>query len=224
MHIKSIYINGFLSFNNFNFTFKKENNVIVGTNGTGKTNYKCSVDIRLWLFRLYGKWNISDKEKEVKIEIEFEEENKVLFNKLFIIYLIQTFINFMPYPILNLENIIDYIKELNMFTLPIFIKCYYKNEKFMRKIYFALCENCDNKNLSDLKNHSEPCKIYKICKYIDNIDNYSSNMFNPSKQLFDEFIVKMKALNIFKVDNIENYSENDRFEALKKYFTIYLYG
>ena len=39
MYISKIYIDGLLSFNNFNLELKKGTNIIVGPNGVGKSNF-----------------------------------------------------------------------------------------------------------------------------------------------------------------------------------------
>src|SRR5277367_52207 len=77
MKIISVRINGFRSFNNFHLKFKGRENVIVGTNGTGKTNLLdiintvLSNNFRDLIHHISEKKCTDIEEKYVEIELEF---------------------------------------------------------------------------------------------------------------------------------------------------------
>ena len=124
MNINKVKINGFSSF--YDFKIKKisdRENIIIGTNGTGKTNFLNLVTTALSPNHQHLLHNMFKKQRGVYIEIyiKLSESNLLLFTKMFSLYIIikLSFPNSHTYTSANLNKLIEMLSTMNLFNKPI---------------------------------------------------------------------------------------------------------
>jgi predicted ATP-dependent endonuclease of OLD family len=83
MHIKKIEINGFATFDNFKLKLNKHHNLIVGTNGVGKTNLIHIISSAFNNPSLLSGFTNNTDNKYIKINTRFKRRELIFLNNLF---------------------------------------------------------------------------------------------------------------------------------------------
>src|SRR5579872_6682783 len=96
VHIKKVKINGFLSFNDFKITLNKSLNIIVGTNGTGKTNLFKLINAALHFDEMKNdliKSLNGDMKPSICIDLVLDDNERAFFNNMYIIWSMKDYCN-----------------------------------------------------------------------------------------------------------------------------------
>lgn len=224
MYITRVEINGFMSFNDFELRLQKQLNIILGTNGTGKTNILRILHNALKPEnhqRLCDFINDDNNDKFIRITINFDDQEITLLNNLYILLFLKRYIH--NYNFINqdkfdeLKQIIREIKEFNDG-----ITLYFKYEKNIinRKLYLnkikCYPEQCQCRLLDDnLIFHNSNCKndscVYKkINKINNNIHNNYYEKENNRVELYNNIIHVLNEIGIFNI----SYKNKDIFDLL----------
>jgi ABC-type lipoprotein export system ATPase subunit len=222
MNINKVRINGFASFHNFEITLNTGENIIVGTNGTGKSNFldiiatAISSDYQQLSDFVYER----TADAYIQIELNLNEKGKHLFMKLFTFYIAVklSFPNSLMYTSANLDTIIKYLLNLNLFKDPILLKCSYYNKKIIRIIKFNFCEECCAENLFDIfTGHNKDCTIHKIYQYVMCINGHMNSFHTLDISQIESYIDKIQ-----KVDILQHTTNCTIPEIIKKYYKFEL--
>lgn len=231
MYINKVKINGFSSFNNFELNnMSNRENIIVGTNGTGKTNFMDLIATTLSSNYQYLLHDMHEKRRDmyVKIEIQLDDPNILLFSELFLLHVVTrlSFPNSHSYTSANLSEYFKMLESLQLFQEPIKLECRYGDKNMLRTIKFNFCDNCHNVcGLFDIHNHYKECRINKIFEYISLISTYiphtgaaiTENIRND-KSLKNKYIVEMNEIN-----NTVNPVHANRDTYINEYFVPLLH-
>ena len=99
MHITQIFINGFSSFQDFKIELEKQENIIVGTNGSGKTNFleilynTISSLTNHKIYDIFAKCISSYTNNNVEIQINISNEEAIFLQTFHIFVLLANNIN-----------------------------------------------------------------------------------------------------------------------------------
>ena len=154
MHIEEVFINGFLSFNNFKIKLDKSSNIIVGCNGVGKSNF-----LKLINTIINKKNNLEYYKSEIYNDIRRFEitivdlDVDILKMLLFINAVKSCYYNLLQglNPILNeLNCIYDKIKNFTIFDQGLKIMYDDNNKNIMYKFINCNCVEAPNHMTCDL--------------------------------------------------------------------------
>lgn len=233
MRIESIHINGFASFNDFKLKFLPGENVIVGTNGTGKSNLLEIIDTALSSefddLDSYANSTIDRDKKYIIIELNLENFADK-FNDLFHFIMLKI-IAHDNLKIIKMDNIFDKLKLLKPFSENILLNFSYSYHQLTKQIIFKKCANYKCISLYNLNRyrHNEGCYINLIHKYIEYLIYNASNFVNQininTTKIFLQEIKKIES-EIFKLDCCipQNFTkletDDDIIKELQKYYNI----
>ena len=147
MHISKVEINGFLSFNNFEVELTDKENIIVGANGTGKSNFLKLINILISDDKYIRRYmnDISSDKKYMRLHIE-NLDTKILKILFFIKVIMNRYLEFIKYPLADIKNEIEsvfkLVQKVKIFDDGIIIE-YIKKE---RRIKFNTCTCTGNLN------------------------------------------------------------------------------
>jgi len=232
MHIEEISIDGFLSFENFTIKLNQDKNIIVGTNGVGKTNFLKIINLALNNSSELTKYTNTLDNRNNSIKIKVILDNNSILKPLFIFNYISNCTKNINIPINNPSpNFVNKLKELINKEISnyseklrnfkeIVIKIELKNNNVF-KYYFIndkeinICNNTSNetykftKSIEDLikndNNHNQTNNNIGSCIY----SNFILNILNNEK-IFDEYdgISIIKLLNMeFDYQKISKYTD-----------------
>lgn len=117
VHIKKVKINGFASFNNFKVTFNESLNIIIGTNGTGKTNLFKLINAALHFDEMKSVLirSINGNAKPtISIELELNDMECTFFNNMYIIWSMKDYCNLIDQRCKAFSRAKDHIRGLNI--------------------------------------------------------------------------------------------------------------
>lgn len=216
MRINKVNIHGFMSFHDFHIDLSKTENIIVGTNGSGKTNF---LDI---VSRVVNSLcdntesfitEISDTHNNfVKIHIEFDENELILLHSLFVFCVLCNYFQIG----VKYEKLVASLYDLNIFSEGIIILCT-QQSKCITQIKFNCCD-CINANLSFNNHNSSCCLINQLITHIQLLSNIATTTNIPISQIFsDDFKIKFN-INPDQINNfiIEHYFCDDAYKILQK--------
>ncbi|AYV76546.1 MAG: ATP-dependent endonuclease [Terrestrivirus sp.] len=217
MLIKEVSINGFLSFGEVGkpFTVKfKNKNIIVGTNGTGKSNFIKLINMAIFdpdNLMYYINENI-DVEPEIKITFELDDEAHQNFRNLYVFKLLHNFLNQM-YQVniyTNSTNINELYDQLNILNYGNNIVLIAKEKKGKINVSFHVYTN-DNEEilLNDCNIHHVDIRYndntHDAYNYFKSISIWINSIFNNIDTLPIEIIKsKLFEYKYFLRENISN--------------------
>lgn len=218
MHIKKVKINGFATFHDFEIELSETQNVICGTNGTGKTTL---FNLIYQVFVEHAKINNyktgNEDNSYIHIDLHIGEETANILNELYALTYLQ-YLSRMQW-IQNYilpEKVFELVKKLNYFNNTIRIICSYHRGELIRYFEntFCECECKDNYNaMVPFCGHNETdCHIRKIF-----------NAINSCVSLFTDVDKESKILAIIKTIDESATSFSDYFSNEGSYQNNYLH-
>ena len=199
-------MNGFVSFTNFDVEFNENINVIVGNNGVGKSNFaelatntinldENKINIRDYI-------NDNNDNKYVEIHFKLNQDEIILFNKLYILGIICRYINNNTNQLVPFEHLYEYFVNVKQFDND--IKLVYKpTEKTMCTI-INTSHKCTNKfqNICfediDFSSHADDRNdlkcIYKVLS--SELKKNNKKQYNKN-DYYGEVTNKLKDINFF---------------------------
>lgn len=240
MHITNVKINGFYSHVKSEINFDDTTNIIVGTNGSGKSLFfKCIEEVLKTIIN--EKTNLdehcsSKQESYIKITIKFNNNEINVLNAILFIMMVNKY----RYNNEDYDKIWNKIEESKLFTNGIIINyLYFSDVDRFDSIIKFINNDCDCK----YKTHFDvKCTYYELINFKLNNSEYSNDheKYNKiQKYILNHFKSKLD----FKIDIINkiNYSDNvkntecDILNVIKKisscnddfllkYMSIYIYN
>jgi len=215
VHIKRVEINGFVSFDGFELDLSNKENIIVGTNGCGKTNFMKIINYALTEHMVLKNYVNQDhnSNKFIKIYLDTSDQ-KFFLNSLYVLYLAHTLNNDFR---INLTSIVTKLCDVDYFSKGIVVKCEYKNRNIIRSVVPSFCQ-CDKINfMTDYHNHKHlTCPVKKIfdeyqqiCQTPLNPPNLGSQYTNQDDYFVGHIIKLLEDNEIFEYndegENIMNF-------------------
>ena len=191
MYIHKLEINGFSTFNKFELELNKNLNIIVGTNGVGKTNLLRIISAALMDFEILKDYfNDVDDSKYINIYLKFEDNEIDFLNNLYIFSFLCklfTYVNNKS-SFINIEDIAKDLFSIQTFNFNgIILEFTYRNNEIKRQIknmndgycnkhnkYAQYMINMNFFNYNECDNNCHNKKIFAKCR--DNDDNYTKNI------------------------------------------------
>lgn len=207
MNIQKVRINGFFSFNDFELDLDRGENIIVGTNGVGKTNFLNIITTALSSDYEDLSYNVCKRtNSHVTISVILHDSNMELFKKLFTFYVATkiAFQNSNSCTSANLNNIVEKLCNNNPLTNSILIRCDYNGKNITRTIKWSSCINCNQtKNLFDIFGHSKNCEINKFYQYISIFSSFIQPIENYDENYIQYCVKQLVTLDIAKCENTD---------------------
>jgi len=230
--IDRIKISGFISFENFNIKLKQVENIIVGTNGAGKTSFIELVNLAMSSdFEHLDKYiTFSNNKQYIEIHLKFYEDDLKLLNKLFILFFVHKYVyESNSNPNINYDMMIEIASLFNLFGEGLIILCEYNNGTINRKLLTPSCE-CENVTNILNQNHwgNSKCLIkdlhcifgeyIKAKQYIDSISENPLQLSNLLQELSKNYKGLLKFcvdLGIIETNNCNVELNNENYEIQK---------
>lgn len=205
VYITNVYIDGFASFKDFSLDLSEKENIIVGTNGVGKTNFLNIIDMTL-SDHTKLKDIIDDRAKKtpiVEIHLMFNDNEVIQLNKLCVLYFLNNLIENQKYYYISIESIIEQLSTTAFFDYGVTISCQQKKKQIERTINIC-CDVCNQTHVLNVYGMNQCCVFEKIKKYFSTINNVLISVYN--EHLIDKTVDKIKER--FTHDGID-YKFND---------------
>lgn len=232
-YISRVQIKNLLSFKTFNLKLDPRENIIVGTNGSGKSNFMKLIQYMIERNREYDKQ--FDDDSEIVIEIKLSDDNKQKIMNTLLFKSIEYQSNrtmCIKGELSNLRNEFDNIKHKNKLdkliikkkALFVDVNIKFNNSLEMDlskdiEIYNKLLTEIYNNRIGDIHNISNTDVLCALG--IDNLLESSSN--NVSNTIFNEIASYFKFLinDILCISEIKQYIANDKYTLVFGDLSLY---